>query len=136
MGRPYKNEIFNKTTKYIKCVKRCGFLSFARNFGDKYGKKVMDTARKTRIGAAKTASKRVAQKTAKATGDLIGNLIADKITQLGKTKSKEKENERQAIYIAPQKTANYWWLKIVLISCKNGIPKNHKLIRYNTRRSA
>ena len=97
---------YSTKPKYIKCVKRCGFLSFTRNFGDKYGKKVMDTARKTGIGAAKTASERVAQKTAKVTGDLIGNLIADKITSLGKTKSKEKENERQAIYITPQKTAN------------------------------
>ena len=32
----------------------------------------MDTATKTGIDAAKTASKRVVQKTAEATGDLIG----------------------------------------------------------------
>ena len=62
----------------------------------------MDTATKTGIDAAKTASKRVVQKTAEATGDLIGNKIADKITSLGKTKSKEKE-ERQEIYIPPEK---------------------------------
>ena len=48
----------------------------------------MDTATKTGIGAAKTASKRVVQKTAEATEDLIGNKIADKITSLGKAKSK------------------------------------------------
>ena len=47
----------------------------------------MDTATKTGIDAAKTASKRVVQKTAEATGDLIRNQIADKITSLGKTKS-------------------------------------------------
>ena len=34
-------------------------------------KKMMDTATKTGIDAAKTASKRVVQKTAEATGDLI-----------------------------------------------------------------
>ena len=53
----------------------------------------------------KTASKRVVQKTAEATEDLIGNKIADKITSLGKTKSnkKEKEEERQEIYIPPEK---------------------------------
>ena len=34
--------------------------------------KLMDTATKTGIDAAKTASKRVIRKTAKATGDLIG----------------------------------------------------------------
>ena len=65
----------------------------------------MDTATKTGIDAAKTASKRVVQKTAEATGDLIGNKIADKITSLGKTKSKEKEKEKkeQEIYIPPEK---------------------------------
>ena len=66
-------------------------------------KKIMDTATKTGIDAAKTASKRVAQKTAEATGDLIGNKIADKITSVGKTKSKETKNERQKIYIPPEK---------------------------------
>ena len=50
----------------------------------------MDTATKTGIDAAKTASKRVVQKTAEATGDLIGNKIADKITSVGKTKRKKK----------------------------------------------
>ena len=39
--------------KYRKYVKVYGFLSFARNFADKYGKKVMDTATKTGIDAAK-----------------------------------------------------------------------------------
>ena len=50
----------------------------------------MDTATKTGIDAAKTASKWVVQKTAETTGDLIGNKIADKITLLDKTKIKEK----------------------------------------------
>ena len=39
----------------------------------KYGKKLMATAAKTGVDAAKTASKRVVQKTAEATSDLIGN---------------------------------------------------------------
>ena len=75
-------------------------MSFARKFGDEYGKKLMDTATKTGIDAAKTASKRVVQKTAEATGDLIGNKIADKITSVGKLKEKEKTEE---IYISPEK---------------------------------
>ena len=62
----------------------------------------MDTATKTGIDGAITAPKRVAQKTAEATGDLIGNKIGDKITSLGKTKSKEKEDERQEIYTPPE----------------------------------
>ena len=40
-------------------------------------KKLVDTATKTEIHAAKTTSKRVDQKTAEATGDMIGNKIAD-----------------------------------------------------------
>ena len=55
--------------KYRKYFKGYGFLSFARRLGDKYGKKLMDTATKTRIDAAKTASQQVVQKTAEATGD-------------------------------------------------------------------
>ena len=69
-------------------------MSSARRFGDKYGKKLVDTATKTRIDAAKTASKRIVQKTAEATGDLMGNKIADKITSVEKIKRKEKEDER------------------------------------------
>ena len=41
-----------------KYVKGYGFLSSSRKFGDKYGKKLMDTATKTGIDAAKTPSKR------------------------------------------------------------------------------
>ena len=69
----------------------------------------MDTATKTRIDAAKTASKRVVQTTAEATGDLIGNKIADKITSVGKSKNKQKQdeineiNETEEIYIPPEK---------------------------------
>ena len=48
-----------------------GFLSFARKFSDKYCKKLMDTATKTAMDAAKNPSKRVVQKPPEATGDLI-----------------------------------------------------------------
>ena len=66
-------------------------------------KKLMNTAAKTGIDAAKTASKKVVQKTAEGTGDLIKNKIADKIISVGKIKSKEKKNERHEIYIPPGK---------------------------------
>ena len=73
------------------------------------GKKLMDTAIKTGIDAAKTASKRLVQETAEVTGDLIGNKIADKITLVGKSKNKQKKdkmnkmNETDEIYIPPEK---------------------------------
>ena len=92
---------YSTEPKFRKYVKGYGLLSFARKFGDKYGKKLIDTATKTGIDAAKTASKRVVQKTAEAAGDLIGNKIADKITSVGKTK--ESTNKPEEIYIPPEK---------------------------------
>ena len=83
--------IYSLEPKYRKYVQGYGFLSFARKFGDKYGRKLMDTATKTGIDAIKTTSKRVVQKTAEATADLIGNKIADKITSAGKSKNKQKK---------------------------------------------
>ena len=50
-------------------VKGYGFMSFARNFNDKYGKSLRDASKKF----AKIAGKEILKETAKATGDLIGN---------------------------------------------------------------
>ena len=80
-------------------IKGYGFLSFAKNFSNKYGKKLMNTAIKTganfnskygkkltdtalKIGKdfATIADKKIVHKIAEATRDLIGNKIADKIT--------------------------------------------------------
>ena len=81
-------------------IKGYGFLSFAKNFSNIYGKKLMNTAIKTGTNfnskygkklltntAIKTgkdfptiAGKEIVHKSAEATGDLIGNKIADKIT--------------------------------------------------------
>ena len=70
-------------------VKEYGFLSFAKNIGNKYGEKLFDTAKKSTTDAIKTASKRAIQKTAEAIGDLIGNEIAGKITSISKKLVKE-----------------------------------------------
>ena len=50
---------YSTEPKYRKYVKDYDFLSFARKFGDKYGKKLVDTATKTGTDAAKIPSKRV-----------------------------------------------------------------------------
>ena len=67
-------------------VKGFRFLSFAKNIGknlsNKYGQKLLHTAKKSTPDAIKTASKRAIQKTAEATNDLTGNKIADKITNV------------------------------------------------------
>ena len=110
-------------------VKGYGFMSFARNFGNKYGKKLMNTATKTgtnfnskygkkltdaaiktRKDFATIAGKKIVHKTAEATGDLTGNKIADKITaipskksQNEKIQSNEVNNERpKERYISPK----------------------------------
>ena len=74
-------------------VKGYGFLSFAKNMGkslsNKYGQKLLDSAKKSTTDAIKTASKRAIQKTAEATGDLIGTNIADKITSVSKKPAME-----------------------------------------------
>ena len=85
--------------KFRKYVKGYVFLSFAKKLGNKYGKKLMDTATKIGIDAAKTTSKRIVQKTAEATGDLIGNKIADKTTSIGKPKEKQtKKKQKKFIF--------------------------------------
>ena len=74
-------------------VKGYGFLSFAKNMGknlsNKFGQKLLDSAKRSTTDAIKTASTRVFKKTAEATGDLIGNKIADKITSVSKKSATE-----------------------------------------------
>ena len=99
-------------------VKGYGFMSFARNFRNKYGKKLINTAIKTGTNfnskygkkladtAIKTgkdfamiAGKKIVHKSAEATGDLIGNKIADKITA---KPSKKSHNEDEVINAIPK----------------------------------
>ena len=44
-----------------------------KSLSNKYGQKLLDSAKKSTTDAIKTASKIAIQKTAEATGDLIGN---------------------------------------------------------------
>ena len=98
-------------------VKGYGFLSFAKNMGkslsNKYGQKLLDSAKKSTTDAIKTASKRAIQKTAEATGDLIDNKIADKVTSVSKKSTEESHNNdkteedmeittHKKIYISPE----------------------------------
>ena len=85
---------------YRRYVKGYGFLSFARKFKNKcgkklmnavtkvgtskYGKKIMDITKKQGSEFAKIARKSIVQRSAEATGDLIGNKIADKIRKIKK----------------------------------------------------
>ena len=102
--------------KYRKYVEGYGFLPFSRKFGDRYGKKLMDTATKTGIDTSKTALKRVVQNTTEATGDLIENkfyaenkiiIFIIKITSLGKKRVKKKKMKDKKLHITRKKTTNY-----------------------------
>ena len=77
-------------------VKGYGFLCFAKNMGkilsNKYGQKLLDSAKKSTRDAIKAASKRAIQKTAEATGELVGNKIADEITSVSKKPSNNNNN--------------------------------------------
>ena len=87
-------------------VKGYGFMSFARSMSNKYGKKLVDTAKKFPTDVIKTASKRAIQKTAEAIGDLIGNKIADKITSVSKKKSNNDSNNDD-VELATRKKDTY-----------------------------
>ena len=73
---------YSTEPRFRKYVKGYDFLSFTKKLDNKYGKKLMDTATKTVMGYAKTASKRVVQKTAE-------------VTSIGKPKKKKKEKTKE-----------------------------------------
>ena len=90
--------------RYRKYVQGQGFMSFAKNIGNKYGKKLfdksMDVGKKygnklldNSISAgkdfAKIAGKKVLTKNAEATGDMIGNKIVDRITRSSRKHKKK-----------------------------------------------
>ena len=88
-------------------VKGYEFLSFAKNIGkslsNKYAatsatnvaQKLIDSAKKCKTDAIKTASKRAIQKIAEATGDLIVNKIADKITSVSTELHSKKKSTKE-----------------------------------------
>ena len=79
-------------------VKGYGFMSFARNFNDKYSKSLMDASKTF----AKTAGKKILKETAKATGNLIGNKIPDKITAKPHNKDEVINGIPKERYISPK----------------------------------
>ena len=106
---------------YRRYVQGQGFMSFARNIGNKYGKsiissknvrkifdksldvrksmkkkygkKILDNSLSAGKDFAKIASKKVLTKSAEATGDLIGYKKVDKITKSARNKE-QKEDDR------------------------------------------
>ena len=122
--RRYVQGRYSLEPHYRRYVQGQGFMSFARNIGnkygksmissknvrkifDKYGKKILDNSLSAGKDFAKIAGKKVLTKSAEAIGDLIGNKIADRITKSARNKE-QKENDRimeetQEIIIPPEK---------------------------------
>ena len=97
---------------YRRYVQGQGFMSFAKNIGNeygrkifdksidvgkkmsnKYGRKILDKSMDTGKDFAKIAGKKVLHKSAEATGEMIGNKIADRITTSSRNKA-QKEDDR------------------------------------------
>ena len=120
-----------------------GSFSFAKNMGkilsNKYGQKLLDSAKKYTTDAIKTASKRAIQETAEATGDLIGNKIADKITSVSKKPTKGLPNDETEVdveratpkkrYISPEERRQIIDELRLVQQFNNGISKNSKFVR-------
>ena len=109
---------YSLESHYRRYVQGQGFMSFARNIGNKYGKsmissknnrkifdksldvgksmknkygkKILDNSLSTGKDFAKIAGKKVSTKSAEATGDLIGNKITNRITKVLEIKNKKK----------------------------------------------
>ena len=107
---------------YRKYVQGQGFMSFAKNIGNKYGKKIfdksidvsneygrkiLDKSMDASKDFAKIADKKVLHKSAEATGEMIGNKVADRITKSSRNKAQKEDDrimeETQEIYIPPEK---------------------------------
>ena len=111
---------------YKRHVQRQGFMSFAKNIGNKYGRKIFDKSidvgkkMSNKYGRkildksmdagkdfAKIAGKKVLHESAEATREMIGNKIADRITKSSRNKA-QKEDDRimeeiQELIIPPEK---------------------------------
>ena len=98
----------NKIRKYVKGY---GFLSFAKKFGSKYGKKFVNKGisaakrfNKSKYGQAlkteglklaKSSGKQILDKVVPAAVDLAGSKLTDKITPLDNKQQEEPQEEIQ-----------------------------------------
>ena len=112
--------------RYRRYVQGQGFMSFARNIGNKYGKKlfgktidvgksikkkygkkILDNSVSAGKDFAKIAGKKVLTKSAETSGDLIGNKIADRIPKSTRNKEQKEDDtimeETQELIIPPEK---------------------------------
>ena len=107
---------------YRKYIQGQGFISFAKNIGNKYGRKIFDKSidASNKYGRkildksmdagkdfAKIAGRKVLHNIAEATGEMIGNKVAGRITKSSRNKAQKEDDrimeETQEILIPPEK---------------------------------
>ena len=112
--------------RYRRYVQRQGFMSFAKNIvnkygrklfdksidvgkkmSNKYGRKILDKSMDAGKVFTKIAGKKVLHKSAEATGEMIGNKIADRMTKSSRNKAQKEDDrimeETQELIIPPEK---------------------------------
>ena len=113
----------NKIRRYVKDY---GFMSFVKNLGSKYSKKIIDygisaskrikdsaskfnqnrhgrTLKKEGSKFLKISGQKVLEKAAPAVGDYVGSKIADKITSSLRVSENQEPQEEEEIIIPPDK---------------------------------
>ena len=107
---------------YRKYIQGQGFMSFAKNIGNKYGRKIfdksidasnkygrkiLDKSMDVGKGFAKIAGKKILHKSAEATEEMIGNKVADRITKSSRNNAQKEDDrimgETQEILTPPEK---------------------------------
>ena len=117
---------YSLESSYRKYVQGQGFMSFAKNIGNRYGKrlldksidvgknmsnkycrKILDKSIDASKDFAKIAGKKLLNKSAEATGEMIGNKITDRITRNSRNKTQKEDDrimeETQELIIPPEK---------------------------------
>ena len=105
---PFARNIGNKYGKSIINSKNAKkIIDVGKSMKNKYGKKILDNSLSAGKDFAKIAGKKVLTKSPEATRDLIGNKIADRTTKSARSKEQKEDDrimeETQEIIILPEK---------------------------------
>ena len=82
-------------------------IDVGKNVSNKYGRKILDKSIDAGKDFAKIAGKKVLHKSTEATGEMTGNKVADRITRSSRNKAQKEDDrimeETQELIIPPEK---------------------------------
>ena len=82
-------------------------IDVGKNMSNKYGRKILDKSMDAGKDFAKIPRKKVLHKSGEATGEMISNKIADRITRSSRNKAQKEDDrimeETQELIIPPEK---------------------------------